>query len=43
MTQNYFCDAFLKNLARDVFETSQRHHGKDIFFEICSRRFKDVT
>ena len=32
-----------KILARDVFETSQRRHGKDIFFEICSRRLKDVT
>ena len=28
--------------ARDVFETSQRCHGKDIFFEICLRRLKDV-
>ena len=26
-----------------VFETSERRHGKDIFFEICSRRLKDVT
>ena len=32
-----------KILARDVFETSQRRHGKDIFFEICPRRLKDVT
>ena len=32
-----------KILPRDVFETSQRRHGKDIFFEICSRRLKDVT
>ena len=30
-------------LARDVFETSQRRHGKDIFFEIRPRRLKDVT
>ena len=30
-------------LARDVFETSQRRHGKDIFFEIYSRRLRDVT
>ena len=29
-------------LVRDVFETSQRRHKKDIFFEICSRRLKDV-
>ena len=28
--------------ARDVFETSQRCHRKDIFFEICLRRLKDV-
>ena len=32
-----------KILARDVFETSQRRHGKCIFFKICSRRLKDVT
>ena len=32
-----------KILARDVFERSQRRDGKDIFFEICSRRLKDVT
>ena len=32
----------LKILARDDFETSQRRHGKDIFFDICSRRLKDV-
>ena len=30
-------------LVRDVFETSQRSHGKYIFFEICSRCLKDVT
>ena len=30
-------------LLRDVFETSQRSHGKYIFFEICSRCLKDVT
>ena len=30
-------------LARDIFETSQRRHGIDIFIEICSRRVKDVT
>ena len=28
----------LRILARDVFEASQRRHGKDIFFEICSGR-----
>ena len=28
----------LQILARDVFEASQRRNGKDIFFEICSRR-----
>ena len=28
-------------LARDVL--SQRRHRKDVFFEICSRRLKDVT
>ena len=28
--------------ARDVFETSQTCHGKDIIFEICLRRLKDV-
>ena len=28
--------------ARDVFETSQRCHRKDIFFEICLRRLKDI-
>ena len=28
--------------AWDVFETSQRCHRKDIFFEICLRRLKDV-
>ena len=32
-----------KILARDVFETSQRRHGKDIFFEMYLRRLKDVT
>ena len=32
-----------KILARDVFETSQRRREKDIFFEICLRRLKDVT
>ena len=32
-----------KILARDVFEKSQRRHGKDIFFEICFSRLKDVT
>ena len=32
-----------KILARDVFETSQRCPEKDTFFEICSRRLKDVT
>ena len=31
-----------KILARNVFERSQRRDGKDIFFEICSRRLKDV-
>ena len=41
-----FCDIFLKNpkiLGRDFFETSQRCHEKDIFFEICFSRLKDVT
>ena len=33
----------LKILARDEFETSQRRHGKDIFFEMFLRRLKDVT
>ena len=32
-----------KNTCERCFETSQRRHGKDIFFEICSRRLKDVT
>ena len=37
-------DIFEKSqiLARHVFETFQRCHEKDIFFEICSRRLKDV-
>ena len=37
-------DIFEKSrlLSGDVFETSQRRHGKDIFFEICSRRLQDV-
>ena len=30
-------------MLNDVFETSQRRHGKSIFFEIFSRRLKDVT
>ena len=30
-------------LARDVFETSHRGPGIDIFLKICSRRLKDVT
>ena len=30
-------------LARDIFEMSQKRHGKNIFFEICFRRLKDVT
>ena len=30
-------------LARDIFEMSQRRHGKDNFFEIFSRRLKGVT
>ena len=29
--------------ARDVFETSQRYHGKDVFFEMFLRRLIDVT
>ena len=33
----------LKILVRDFFETSQRRHRKDIFFEICSRCLKNVT
>ena len=32
-----------KILARDVFGMSQRRHRKDIYFEIFSRRLKDVT
>ena len=32
-----------KILGRDVFETSLRGHGKDIFLEMCSRRLKDTT
>ena len=30
-------------LARDVFGTFQRRHGKEIFFEICPRCLKQVT
>ena len=30
-------------LARYIFDTSQRRQGIDTFFEICSRRLKDVT
>ena len=33
----------LQVIARDAFETSQRCHKIDIFFEVCSRRFRDVT
>ena len=33
----------LQVIARDVFETSQRCHKIDIFFEVCSRPFRDVT
>ena len=33
----------LKILARDDFETSQRRHGKDIFFETYLWRLKDIT
>ena len=29
-------------LARDVFKTSPRRHGTDIFFQICSRCLEDV-
>ena len=32
-----------KILARDVFETSQKYNGKNIFFEICPRHLKDAT
>ena len=32
-----------KNTCERCIETSQRRHGKDIFFEIYSRRLKDVT
>ena len=44
-TKSFLWDIFDKPkiLARDVFETSQRRYGKDIFFEICLRRLKDVT
>ena len=44
-TKSFLWDIFDKPkiLARDVFETSQRCYGKDIFFEICPRRPKDVT
>ena len=38
ITWNRFCGVFLKNQ-----KYSQRRHGKDIFFEIYSRRLKDVT
>ena len=32
-----------KILGKYFFETSQRRHEKDIFFEICFRHLKDVT
>ena len=43
-TKSFFQGIFekLQILARDVFEMSQRRHGIDIFFEIFSRRIKDV-
>ena len=43
--KSFLCGNFEKPqiLARDVFETSKRRHGKDIFLEIFSRRLKDVT
>ena len=33
----------LQILTRDVFETSQRRHGKNIFLQVCPKRLKDVT
>ena len=32
-----------QTLARGVFETSQKRHRKNIFFEILLRRLKAVT
>ena len=32
-----------QDLAWDIFETSWRRHGIDIFFEICWRRLRDIT
>lgn len=43
--KSFFWGIFEKpqTLARGVFETSQKRHRKNIFFEILLRRLKAVT